>query len=114
MMNKCGCPVAYADFQGNRQYLSVGNLAACDRISMILVDYPNRRRLKIWGHARIFCNLDEPEFLATLSMPGYRAKVERGIVISIAAIDWNCSQHITPRYTETRVMELLSVQLEDI
>ncbi len=98
--------IGYADFRGNIQYLSVGNLAANDRIAMILMDYPNRRRLKIWARARIVHHDEDPELLARLEMPTYRARVERAVVMNIEAIDWNCPQHITPRFTEAEIEEL--------
>lgn len=92
--------VGFADFAGNRQYVSVGNLAGDGRIALIMVDYPNRARLKILGHARTLAP-DHPLVAERLAVPGYRAAIERGVVISIAAFDWNCRQHITPRYRET-------------
>lgn len=92
--------LGYADFSGNRQYLSVGNLNANNRISLFLMDYPNRRRLKIWGTTRIIHADDHPEMLARLELPNYRAPVERGILIRVEAWDWNCPKHITPRYSE--------------
>lgn len=95
--------IGYADFGGNTQYLSVGNLTADARIALILMDYPNRARLKLWGRARIAHAIDEPTLLAALTVPDYKARVERAIVISIEAFDWNCPQHITPRYTEAEV-----------
>ena len=88
--------LGFADFRGNRQYVSVGNLAGSDKVSLFLMDYAHRRRLKILGHARI---TEDPEVLARLAVPGYRAKVERGILIEVAAFDWNCPQHITPRFS---------------
>jgi uncharacterized protein len=91
--------LAYADFRGNRQYLSVGNLKGDDRIALILVDYPNRRRLKVWGHVRIVGRADDPELVARLHDASYRALPERAIVITIAALDWNCQQHLPERYT---------------
>ena len=91
--------IGFADFRGNRQYVSVGNLAHDDRVSLILVDYANRARLKILGRARLV-GLEDRDTLERLSVPGYRATVERGFVIAIEAFDWNCPQHITPRYTE--------------
>lgn len=91
--------LAYADFRGNRQYLSVGNLRGDDRIALILVDYPNRRRLKVWGHARIVEAVDDPALVARLHDPAYRAKPERAVVIAVAALDWNCQQHLPERYT---------------
>lgn len=106
--------IGFADFRGNVQYLSVGNLTANDRISLILMDYPNRQRLKIWGHARIVHESDDPELMAKLALPAYKAKVERGIIIHIEALDWNCPQHITPRYTKAEVDNLIAPLLEEI
>ena len=99
--------IGFADFRGNRQYLSVGNLADNDRVSLILMDYANRRRLKLWGRARIVEEIDNPELIAQLEVPTYRARVERGIVIQVEALDWNCPQHITPRFTEDELQQLL-------
>lgn len=93
--------LGYADYRGNQQYLSVGNLAANDRICLILMDYPKRRRLKIWGHARIVHVPDHPEFISRVQDQSYPAKVERGVIIHIEAFDWNCPQHITPRFTQS-------------
>lgn len=97
-----GNTVGFADFRGNKQYVSTGNLMNNDRVSLILVDYPNRQRLKLLGHARIIGEDGAPEdrtLLEKLASPDYRARVERGFLIEIAAFDWNCPQHITPRYT---------------
>jgi predicted pyridoxine 5'-phosphate oxidase superfamily flavin-nucleotide-binding protein len=94
--------LGFADYRGNRQYVSVGNLLKNDRVAVILMDYPNRARLKILGHARVVA-ADESELLDTLKTPDYRARVERGMVIEVAAYDWNCPQHITPRFTEAEV-----------
>ena len=98
--------LGFADYRGNRQYVSVGNLANNDRVALILVDYPNRARLKILGHARLI-GTDEPELLARLNIPGYRAFVERGFVIRVAGFDWNCPQHITPRFTQAEVQSVI-------
>ena len=95
--------IGFADFRGNVQYLSVGNLGADERVAMILMDYPNRRRLKIWGRARVIHERDDSELLRRLVVPGYPARVERGIVIAVEAFDWNCPQHITPRFTLAQV-----------
>lgn len=95
--------IGYADFRGNRQYLSVGNLNGNDRIALILMDYPNRRRLKIWARARIVHRDEDPELVARLEMPDYRARVERAIVLTVEAFDWNCPQHIEPRFTEAEI-----------
>jgi uncharacterized protein len=91
--------IAYADFRGNRQYLSTGNLAGNDRVALILMDYPNRRRLKVLGHARTIDIADDPGLIARLHDGSYRAKPERAVVISIAGLDWNCPQHIPKRMT---------------
>lgn len=95
--------IGFADFRGNRQYLSVGNINADDRISMILMDYPRRRRLKLWGRARIVHESEQPKIIAALEDPAYRARIERAIVINIEAFDWNCPQHITPRFSEDEI-----------
>ncbi len=97
--------LGYADFRGNRQYLSVGNLNANNQISIIMMDYPNRRRLKIWGRVEIVHADEFPDIIAQLEIPGYRARVERGILIKVEAWDWNCPQHITPRYSEAEIAE---------
>jgi predicted pyridoxine 5'-phosphate oxidase superfamily flavin-nucleotide-binding protein len=99
--------LAYADFRGNTQLVSVGNVASNDRVSLILMDYPNRRRLKILGHMRVENAQAVPaEDLATVELPDYRAQVERVVYIDVAAFDWNCPQHITQRYTESEFAQL--------
>jgi predicted pyridoxine 5'-phosphate oxidase superfamily flavin-nucleotide-binding protein len=99
--------IGFADFRGNRQYVSLGNLAANDRVSLFLMDYPRRARLKILGHARVL-GADEPMARDRLAVPGYRGLPERGFVIEVRAFDWNCSQHVTPRYTETDVARIVA------
>jgi predicted pyridoxine 5'-phosphate oxidase superfamily flavin-nucleotide-binding protein len=100
--------IAYADFRGNVQYLSTGNIAGNDRVALILMDYANRRRLKIWARARLVHREDDPELLARLEDPTYPAKVERAVVMTIEAVDWNCPQHITPRYTQDEIGRLVA------
>jgi uncharacterized protein len=95
--------IGFADFRGNRQYVSVGNLDGDDRVALILVDYPNRRRLKLLGRARAVTTAEDPAMLARLELPSYRAKVERGLLIAVEAFDWNCPQHLTPRFTEAEI-----------
>lgn len=95
--------IAFADFRGNRQYVTVGHLAGDDRVSLIAVDYPNRRRLKLMGHARVVAADQDPPLVASARVAGYRAVVERAIIIEVAAFDWNCPQHITPRYTAAEI-----------
>jgi len=99
--------VGFADFRGNRQYISVGNLKANDRVSLILMDYPNRARLKILGRARLV-GLDEQDILDRLSLPDYQVVVERGFRIAIEAFDWNCPQHITPRFTPAEIKTIIT------
>ncbi len=99
--------IGYADFSGNRQYISVGNLRGDDRVSLLLMDYPGRQRLKIWGRARAVDERSEPELLAKLEPADFRAPVERGIVIRVEAFDWNCPKYITPRYSQHEVEALL-------
>ena len=91
--------IGWADFRGNLQYISTGNLAAQDRVALILMDYPNRQRLKIFGRARVAYGEDEPELVARLTMTDYEAVVQRAVVVSVEAFDWNCQQHITRRYS---------------
>jgi predicted pyridoxine 5'-phosphate oxidase superfamily flavin-nucleotide-binding protein len=90
--------IGFTDFRGNRQYISVGNLKSDDRVSLFLMDYANKARLKILGRARIVDTSDQ-ETLNRLALPAYRAQVERGMLISVEAFDWNCPQHITQRFT---------------
>jgi predicted pyridoxine 5'-phosphate oxidase superfamily flavin-nucleotide-binding protein len=94
--------LGFADYRGNRQYVSVGNVVKNDRVAIILVDYPQRARLKILGHARIV-SADDAATLNVLKTPDYRARIERGFLITVAAYDWNCPQHITPRFTAAEV-----------
>lgn len=93
--------LGFADYRGNRQYVSVGNLLHDDRVALILVDYPQRQRLKILGRARIVDagGAGAPEIAGFRPPPG-GASVERFLLIEVAAWDWNCAAHITPRYTE--------------
>jgi len=91
--------IAYADLRGNRQYVSTGNLSVNDRLSLILMDYPNRSRLKIWGRAKLVEATEDPDLVARVQVPGYRGRVERVVVIKVEAFDWNCPAHIPQRLT---------------
>lgn len=91
--------LAWADFRGNLQYISTGNVATNDRVSLFAMDYAHRRRLKLFGHARVVFAEDDPDLVAGVTVPGYDAVVERCVVVAVDAFDWNCPQHITPRYT---------------
>ena len=97
--------IAYADFRGNVQYISVGNLQGNDRVAIILMDYARQQRLKIFGRVRLVDRAEDPDLLAKLAMPNYRARVERAALITVEAYDWNCPQHITPRFTEAEIHE---------
>ncbi|MBK6294731.1 MAG: pyridoxamine 5'-phosphate oxidase family protein [Rhodoferax sp.] len=97
--------LGYADFRGNVQYISVGNLQGNDRVSIILMDYANQRRLKILGRVRFVSESEGPTLMARLELPDYRARVERVVLITVEAYDWNCPQHITPRFTEAESRE---------
>jgi len=92
--------LAFADFRGNTQLISTGNAAHDDRCSLILVDYPNRKRLKILGHLRVTSAETAPaDVRAIVSLDDYPARIERIFTIDVAGFDWNCPQHITQRYT---------------
>lgn len=91
--------IGWADFRGNLQYISTGNLGRNDRVALIAVDYVHRRRLKIFGHARVVTIDDDPALIETFADPGYDAEVERAVLISVEAYDWNCPQHIAVRFS---------------
>ncbi len=90
--------IALADFRGNRQYVSVGNMINDNRVSLFFMDYARKTRLKLLGRARLV-EPEEEEIMAKLQLPEYRARVERGFAITVEAFDWNCPQHITERFT---------------
>lgn len=95
--------LAFADFSGNRQYISLGNLSENSKAFIFLMDYVNRRRIKIWGHARYV--EDDPQLLSQLSHEDYPAEVERAIIFEIDAWDRNCPQHIHQRIPARAVNE---------
>jgi hypothetical protein len=96
--------LAFADFGGNRQFVSVGNVAANDRVALFMVDYAHQVRLKLLGRMQMY-DLGEapPEIVFEVELPGYAARIERVAVIEVAAYDWNCPQHITVRFTAAEV-----------
>lgn len=100
--------LGFADLRGNRQYLSLGNLTADDRLCLFLMDYGRRARLKIFGRARFHDLSAEPELARRLIVPGYPAVPERGVTIAVEAFDWNCPQHITPRFSEAELAPALA------
>jgi len=95
--------LGFADYAGNRQYITLSNLAENDRAYLFLLDFARRRRIKLWGRARVV--EDDPALLARLIDPGYRARPERAILFTVEAWDVNCSQHIAARFTETEIEE---------
>lgn len=97
--------IGFADFSGNRQYISYGNITDNNKVCLFLMDYPNRKRIKIWGTATIIA---EKELINQLTVAGYNAVPERAFLIHIDAWDINCPKYITQRYTmeEIRVMDL--------
>jgi predicted pyridoxine 5'-phosphate oxidase superfamily flavin-nucleotide-binding protein len=97
--------LAFADYRGNRQYISVGNLAADDRAALILVDYPNRTRMKIYAHVEVVALDADPELAARVKDPDYKGRAERTFKLHLDAFDWNCPQHITPRFTQAEITE---------
>lgn len=92
--------LGYAEFAGNRQYITSGNLDGDDRVALFFMDYPNRRRLKLFGHARRISAEDAPELVAPYQGTRLEARIEGATLIRVAALDWNCPQYITPRFTE--------------
>jgi predicted pyridoxine 5'-phosphate oxidase superfamily flavin-nucleotide-binding protein len=100
--------LAFADYKGNRQMLSTGNLSANDRVALFLMDYPERNRLKILGHARIKDAREHPELVIQLAEQEVQPIVERFLIIDIVAFDWNCSKYITPRYTAEEVAQAIA------
>ena len=100
--------IGFADYRGNRQYVSLGNVATDDRVALFFMDYVRRARLKLLGRMRAVALDEAPELAATLVDEPYGATVERGFLITVEAFDWNCPQHITPRYTQREVDEIVA------
>lgn len=101
--------IGFADFRGNRQFMSAGNLTANSRVSLILVDYPAQRRLKIAGHAQFLRLSEAPGIVAKLALPGTENKAQGVMVIDVTAFDWNCPKYITPRWTASELTEITGV-----
>jgi predicted pyridoxine 5'-phosphate oxidase superfamily flavin-nucleotide-binding protein len=100
--------IAFADFRGNKQFISTGNIGGDNRVALIMVDYPRQARLKILGRAEILEGETAREWIERLREPGYQATIERAYVIRVEAFDWNCQQHITPRFTAEQIEEALA------
>lgn len=95
--------LAFPDFRGNRQYISLGNAAANDRVAIFLMDYPRRRRMKLYARIEARNLAADPELATTLELADYCSVPERLFLLRLEAFDWNCPQHITPRFTETEI-----------
>ena len=91
--------LGYADFRGNLQYISVGNLSKNNKAALFLMDYPNQSRLKVFAEIEVIDATNDPALIERLTMPDYQAKIERAMILHVEAYDWNCPQHITPRFT---------------
>ncbi len=102
--------LGFIDFTGNKQYISIGNIATNKNVSLIMLDYPSRARLKIYAKAEVVELIDEPELYESLDLNDYKFRPERMIVFHIEAYDWNCPQHIVPRYTEEDIKESFESQ----
>jgi predicted pyridoxine 5'-phosphate oxidase superfamily flavin-nucleotide-binding protein len=100
--------LGFADFRGNRQYITTGNLRGDDRVSLFLMDYARRRRLKVFGRAKVVQPKEDSELEQSLIVPSSAARVERIFFIAVTALSWNCPQHITPRFTERELGELFA------
>jgi predicted pyridoxine 5'-phosphate oxidase superfamily flavin-nucleotide-binding protein len=106
--------LGFIDFRGNMQYVSVGNIATNNKVALILMDYAAKARLKIYAVAEVVELKDDSKLFDTLNLADYKFRPERMIVFHVSAYDWNCPQHITPRYTMEEIEDALSSQLNRI
>ena len=106
--------IGFIDFRGNMQYISVGNIQTNNNVSLIMIDYPAKARLKILAKATIVELKDDPALYNMLNLPEYKFKPERMMVLNIEAYDWNCPQHIIPRYTVEEIEEAFAPQMNQI
>jgi hypothetical protein len=106
--------LAFADYRGNRQYISTGNFAANDRACLFLIDYPRKARLKIYAHVEKIGLDTDPTLTEYLTDPDYNAKFERIFRFRLQNFDWNCQQHITPRFTEQEIAQAIHPLREDL
>lgn len=106
--------VGFIDFKGNMQYITVGNLVTNNNVALILVDYPARARLKIFAKAEIIDLKDNPDLYKLLDLSEYQFKPERMMVFNIEAYDWNCPQHIVPRYTVDEIEQAFAPQRDRV
>lgn len=106
--------LGFADFRGNRQYITTGNVQVNDRVSLFLMDHAHRQRLKIYGRMRVIDAVEDPALAERLAVPSYAGRVERAVLIAVEAFDWNCPQHITPRFTQAELETALAPVREEI
>ena len=100
--------IGFADFKGNRQLVSTGNLESSDRVTLFMMDYPHRTRLKLLGHARVLDAREHPDLVGQLASEPLRSKVERLFLIQVISYDWNCPQYITPRFTAAELASYIT------
>jgi predicted pyridoxine 5'-phosphate oxidase superfamily flavin-nucleotide-binding protein len=100
--------LGWADFRGNQQYVTAGNASSDDRVALFFMDYPNRRRLKLFGRLRFVPAADDAELASKLMVPEYKAVVQRAALVELEAFDWNCPQHIPQRFTLAEIDEALT------
>ena len=98
--------LGFADFRGNLQYISIGNLAKNDKAALFLMDYANQSRLKILARIEVIDVRHKPELVEKLLVPDYKAKIERVMILHVEAFDWNCPQHITPKFTLEQIRQI--------
>ncbi len=109
--------IGITDFRGNRQYVSRGNLSRDNRASLFFMDYPRQARLKLFARVRVVGLAGQDELAAKLIEPNYKARVERALLFDLEAFEWNCSQHITPRYTVEQIapsVQKLQARIEEL
>lgn len=106
--------LGFADFRGNMQYISIGNLQENKKAAIFLMDYPNQTRLKILANVEVIDAKHAPEIIEKLIVPDYKAKIERAMILHVEAFDWNCPQHITPRFTMDEVKQMILPMNEHI
>lgn len=106
--------LGFADFRGNMQYISVGNLHENKKAALFLMDYPSQTRLKILANVEIKEADEVPKLIEKLAIPNYKARIERALILHVEAFDWNCPQHITQRFTMDEVKQMISPMEEHI
>jgi uncharacterized protein len=106
--------LGFIDFRGNMQYISVGNIATNKKVSLIFMDYAAKARLKIYAEAEVVELKDSPELFEKLNIQNYKFRAERMVILHIKGYDWNCPQHITPRYTMEEIQDAFESQIEHI